>query len=195
MTTLTVPHDEGLAAFRESVLAVVDAVHSLPEPELFEPSRCAGWTRFDVVAHVLAGWEELLGGFARPASGPATVDAAGYWAAYARAGVDADPVLVLMDQRRRTDAHRRPSAAVARLVDVADQAVAAATSLTDGHHAFQGHVLTSGDLLATWAVEDVVHLVDLDVGATPPASALDLARRTAEALPRAAVPWDPAALG
>ncbi|MBT9257537.1 maleylpyruvate isomerase N-terminal domain-containing protein [Phycicoccus sp. KQZ13P-1] len=157
MPALTVPHAEALDAFRASVAAFADAVRDLPEVALFEPSRCAGWTRFDVVAHVLAGWEELLGGFAQRTAGPATVDAASYWAAYAEAGSGHDPVLVLMDQRRWTDAHRRPAAAVARLVDV-------------------------------------VHLVDLDLGATPPPAALDLARRTAEALPRAAVPWDPEAL-
>lgn len=195
MPSLTVAHAEGLAAFRASVVAFTDAVRDLPEVELFEPSRSAGWTRFDVVAHVLAGWEELLGGFAQRTAGPATVDAASYWAAYADAGSGHDPVLVLMDQRRWTDAHRRPSAAVTRLLDLADRVLAASDALPDGHHGFQGHVMTSGDLLASWTVEDVVHLVDLDLGAVPPPAALDLARRTAEALPLDAVPWDPDALG
>ena len=61
----------------------------------------------------------------------------------------------------------------------------AAERLTDGVLAFQGGVLTTGDLLATWAVELGVHQLDLarDVEVAPPTPAsLDLARRTVEAL-------------
>ncbi len=52
--------------------------------------------------------------------------------------------------------------------------------------------MTSGDLLASWAVEDVVHHLDLDVEQPPPDSALVMARRTAEAILGADLPprWD-----
>lgn len=57
--------------------------------------------------------------------------------------------------------------------------------LDDGVVAFQGSVITTGDLLTTWAVELAVHQLDLarevDVPA-PPLGALDLARRTVDAL-------------
>lgn len=60
-----------------------------------------------------------------------------------------------------------------------------AEGLADGVLAFQGGVLTTGDLLATWAVELAVHQLDLarEVDVAPPTpAALGLARRTVEAL-------------
>ncbi|MGL5910014.1 MAG: hypothetical protein ACRCZP_08430, partial [Phycicoccus sp.] len=57
---------------------------------------------------------------------------------------------------------------------------------------FQGLVLTSGDLLASWAVENAVHHLDLLVAGPASASALGLARSTAEALLDEPLPeaWD-----
>lgn len=57
--------------------------------------------------------------------------------------------------------------------------------------AFQGHVLYSGDFLATWAVELTVHHLDLgreiSIGPPDPASTR-LARQTMEALVDAPLP-------
>lgn len=57
--------------------------------------------------------------------------------------------------------------------------------------AFQGHVLDSGDFLATWAVELTVHHLDLgreiSIGPPDPASTR-LARQTIEALVDAPLP-------
>jgi hypothetical protein len=60
---------------------------------------------------------------------------------------------------------------------------------------FQGHVLTSGDFLATWAAELAVHHLDLDLGPElpgPDPAALGLARQTADALAGQPSPtgWD-----
>ena len=65
-------------------------------------------------------------------------------------------------------------------------------AVSAGRHAFQGHVLTSGDLLASWAVENAVHHLDLLVEAPPPPTALGVVRRTAEALLDERLPaaWD-----
>jgi hypothetical protein len=57
--------------------------------------------------------------------------------------------------------------------------------MAPGRVGFQGHVLTTGNFLATWATELAVHHLDLDLGEDAPApdpEALRLARRTAEAL-------------
>ncbi|MBM6399322.1 maleylpyruvate isomerase N-terminal domain-containing protein [Phycicoccus sonneratiae] len=179
----TVPHEEALDAFSTSVDSFVEAARAVDELALFAPSRCHGWTRFEVVDHVLAGWRELLGGMAARTPGPATVDAVTYWTDWGEAHAADDPVAVLMAQRRHADAHPRPSAAVAALTEVAEQLRLVSPSLPDGHHAFQGQVLTSGDLLATWAVETVVHQLDLGIPHPPPAAALNLARRTAAEVP------------
>jgi hypothetical protein len=74
------------------------------------------------------------------------------------------------------------AATLTALAEVAGHVRRGAERLTDGHHAFQGHVFRSGDLLASWAVEDAVHLLDLDVGVAPPEEALRLARATVQAL-------------
>lgn len=181
--SFTVPHDEGVAAFLPAVDAFVQASLAPDELDLLAASRCHGWTRFDVVDHVLAGWRELLGGMAARTSGPATVDAVTYWTGWGEDHAGDDPVLVLMAERRHADAQPRPAAAVSALREVAEQLRLVTTSLPDGHHAFQGQVLTSGDLLATWAVETVVHQRDLGTRTPLPAPALDLARRTAADVP------------
>ena len=57
--------------------------------------------------------------------------------------------------------------------------------MAPGRVRFQGHVLDTGDFLATWATELAVHHLDLDLEAAlpgPDPDALQLARKTAEAL-------------
>jgi hypothetical protein len=183
--SLTVDLPTGRIAFTESVTAFVRAVDAVEEWDLLAASRCHGWTRLDVVTHVLAGWQEMLGGMVSAVDDPATVDAASYWTAFAdnEAG---DPLLTLMAQRRRTAAYSRPRAACEQLHDVADAIRRGAESLPDRHVAWQGQVFTPGDFLGIWAVEDVIHQLDLDLdldeGADLPPTALDLGRATVETL-------------
>ena len=47
---------------------------------------------------------------------------------------------------------------------------------------WQGQVFAPGDFLAIWAVENVVHQLDLLVAELPPRSGLALARATIEAI-------------
>ncbi|WP_299039164.1 maleylpyruvate isomerase N-terminal domain-containing protein [uncultured Pseudokineococcus sp.] len=187
--SLSVPADFGRAAFVESVEAFVCTVDGLEELELLGASRCHGWTRLDVVVHVLAGWQEVLGGLVSRTSDRPTVDAASYWTGFAAATAGEDPVAELMAQRRRTASFARPSSAVAQLRDVAAAVQRGAAGPEEGR-VFQGEVLTVGDFLATWAVEDVVHHLDLRCEGAVPAKALGLARTTIEELAGQVLPTD-----
>lgn len=182
VNALTVDLPEARDAFVTSVDAFVAAARGLGEYDLLGRSRCHGWTRLDVVTHVIAGWQEMLCGFATPDDGPPTVDAASYWPAYAEEFGDDDPVDVLMSQRRRGDAWPRPSSAVGQLRELAAAMRSAAHHLPDQPCRWQGHVFSAGDFLAVWAVEDVVHQLDLDVDGEVPRGALSLTRATVEAL-------------
>jgi hypothetical protein len=174
---LTVDLESGRTAFSDSVRGFLAAVDAFDEWSLLGASRCHGWTRLDVVVHVLAGWQEMLGGFVSPVDDAPTVDAASYWPAFDE-DYDDDPLLVLMAQLRRTAAYSRPDAARRQLHDVADAVLRGAASCADRPLRWQGHVFTAGDFLTIWAVEDVIHQVDLLSDEPPPPSALDLARAT-----------------
>ena len=105
-------------ACEESVHAFLAAVDGITEYELLGASRCHGWTRLEVVAHVIAGWQEMLGGFVSPVDARPTVDADTYWSAFEEQYGDEDPVAVLMAQRRRGAAYTRPASACEQLADV-----------------------------------------------------------------------------
>jgi len=174
---LTVDLETGRRAFVESVRGFVAAVDDLDEWSLLGSSRCHGWTRLDVVVHVVAGWQEMLGGFVSPVDGPPTVDAASYWPAFEEQEAD-EPLDALLGQRRRTTAYARPDSARAQMHDVADAVLRGAASCADRHLLWQGHVFTAGDFLAIWAVEDAIHQLDLLGGRPVPSSALSLAGAT-----------------
>jgi|SRR6478735_2866801 len=174
---LTVDLETGRTAFVDSVRGFVDAVDAFDEWALLGASRCHGWTRLDVVVHVVAGWQEMLGGFVSPVDGPPTVDAASYWPAFDDE-YDEDPLVVLMAQRRRTAAYLRPDSARQQLHDIADAVLRGAASCEDRPLTWQGHVFSAGDYLTIWAVEDVIHQADLLGDGALPSSALDLARAT-----------------
>jgi hypothetical protein len=173
---LTVDLEIGRRAFVDSVHEFVAAVDDLDEWSLLASSRCHGWTRLDVVVHVVAGWQEMLGGFVSPVDGPPTVDAASYWTAFEEEA--GDPLLDLLAQRRRTSAFARPDSAREEMHDVAGAVLRGAKSCADGHYLWQGHVFTGGDFLAIWAVEDAIHQLDLLCDRPVPSTALALARAT-----------------
>ena len=141
-----------------------------------------------MVTHVVAGWQEMLCGFVDRVDGPPTVDASSYWTAYAEEFGGEDPVDVLMAQRRRGDTWVRPATAVRQLADLAGAVRSAAQRFSDEPCRWQGHVFSAGDFLSVWAVEDVVHQLDLDLDAEVPATALLLTRATVEALVGEALP-------
>jgi len=180
--TLTVPLDDGRAACLDTIDAFVRAVDALSEYELLGASRCHGWSRLDVVVHVIGGWQSMLGGLVSSVDSEPTVDAASYWSAFVVEYATDDPVPELMSQRRRSMAYARPASATAQLRDVAAALRHGVLALGESPCAWQGHVFAPGDYLAVWAVEVVVHHLDLLSDEPPPPSALALARTTVEAL-------------
>ncbi|MGZ4474364.1 MAG: maleylpyruvate isomerase N-terminal domain-containing protein [Nocardioides sp.] len=189
---LSVPSDVGRGACAESIEAFLRAAETFSEYELLAASRCHGWSRLDVVAHVLAGWQEMLGGLVSPVDDEVTVDAASYWPAFAAQYPSDDPVPSLMAQRRRNAAYVRPASAITQLGDVAAALSRGVDALSDDRVLWQGHVFAPGDFLAIWAVEDVVHHLDLLTEEPAPGGALALARATIEALIEQPLPeaWD-----
>ncbi len=179
---LTVGLDDGRTACAESIESFVRAVDAFSEYHLLDASRCHGWTRLDVAVHVLAGWQEMLGGLVSVRDSDPTVDAATYWSAFATESATDDPVPTLMSQRRRSAAYARPSSATAQMHDVAAALMRGVTACEDRRYLWQGHVFTAGDFLTVWAVEVVVHQIDLLSDEPAPSSALRLARATIEAL-------------
>lgn len=184
---LTVDLQTGRTAFVDSVRGFLDAADSFDEWALLGASRCHGWTRLDVGVHVLAGWQEMLGGLVSPVADAPSVDAASYWPAFDEQDADPDPVVALMAQRRRTAAYLRPGSAREQLHDVAEAVLRGAESLPEGRYRWQGHVFTAGDFLAIWAVEDAIHQADLLGDVPVPPSALELTRATVAELDGAAL--------
>jgi uncharacterized protein (TIGR03083 family) len=180
--------DEARAACVDSIDSFVRAVDSFSEYNLLGPSRCHGWTRLDVAVHVLAGWQEMLGGMVSPVDSEPTVDAATYWSAFAADYAADDSVPTLMAQRRRAAAYARPESARTQLRDVAAAVRRGVVSYPDRRCLWQGHVFAAGDFLAIWAVENVVHHLDLLCVEPAPPTALRLARATIEALIQQALP-------
>ncbi|MBZ5739961.1 maleylpyruvate isomerase N-terminal domain-containing protein [Nocardioides mangrovi] len=174
---LTVDLETGRTAFADSVRGFLAAVDGFDEWGLLDASRCHGWTRLDVVVHVIAGWQEMLGGMVSPVADEPTVDAASYWPTFDETEAG-EPVDTLMAQRRRTAAFARPSSACTELRYVAEAVLRGAAALAEGHYLWQHQVFTAGDYLTIWAVEDVIHQVDLISDHPVPATALDLARAT-----------------
>jgi hypothetical protein len=92
-------------------------------------------------------------------------------------------------------AYRRPSGLVRHLLPTVDGVRSAVRALPSGAVRFQGHVLSTGDFLATWAVELAIHQLDLGRELTiapPTAESLRLTRATVEALSGLSLPasWD-----
>lgn len=185
---LTVASDVAGAAFEASVTAFTDAVVSLPEWALLASSRCHGWTRMDVAVHVLAGWQEMLGGFVTVVDDEATVDAASYWTAFADLMSGSDRVDILMAQRRRAATYVRPRVMLEQLREVADAVLSASVTMRPQPCRWQGQVFAPGDFLAIWTVENVVHHLDLLLDDPPPTRGLALARATVQALAGAPLP-------
>jgi len=181
MLSLSVPHDEALGLFHEQLRDFTTLVGALNDLELLDASLCHGWSRVDVAVHVRMGLEEVLGGCAAQTDATPDHDAASYWSSHPD-DREADPVPHILWLRRTASAYARPSAAIRHLEDVA-AGLTPALRLPDQPLRFQGKVMTSGDFLATWAVELAIHHLDLDVATSPAAPAgLRLARRTIEAL-------------
>lgn len=183
---MNVALDEGRAAFLEALDALVDAARGLDDKELLAASRCRGWTVGDVLVHVHMGLQEMLLGVVSPTGAAPDVDAATYWQQDLPSNdAEADDVAGVRFVRLVGAAYRRPTGLVNHFTPTAAGVARAVSSMGEHNVAFQGHVLTPGDFLATWAVELAVHHLDLGAElalAAPAATAMRLARATIEAL-------------
>ena len=65
-----------------SYQAVTDDVKKLDDDELGQPSGCRGWSRGDLLFHMLLDAQRALVTFATPSSGEADVDFISYWAPF-----------------------------------------------------------------------------------------------------------------
>jgi len=151
-------------AVAASYQAVTDDVRKLDDDELSRPSGCRGWSRGDLLCHMLLDAQRALVTFMTPASGEPDVDFISYWAPFrpGAAGYAEHARFV-----RRVASSYRSDLVIAGLwaETAAAAAHAAATPAADVRLATQGHVLLAGDFLATLAVEATVH--HLDIGMDP----------------------------
>jgi hypothetical protein len=181
-----VEHEPAARACAAAIRALLAAVDELDDRALLEPSRCFGWNRLDTVIHVHLGWQEMLLGMVSPTAAEPDVDAASYWRTDPPGNDDSTDALDQITYLHRLgSAYRRPTGAVGHLRITAETLAGAVERMTPGRVRFQGHVIETGDFLATWATETAVHHLDLDLGAGAPGpdpAALRLARQTAEAL-------------
>lgn len=180
-----------------SYRAVTGDVGKLGEDDLTRPSRCRGWSRADVLFHLLLDAQRALVTFATPAVGEPDVDFVSYWAPY-RPGAEGYAAHARF-VRRVASSYRSDLVIAALWAETAAAAAYTAETLpADVKLATQGHVLFAGDFLATLAVEATVHHLDLVPGdeglAGPSGPGLEVARETLDGLLGEPVPvgWDDA---
>lgn len=193
-----VPHldtDRAQLAMAASYQAVTADLEWLNEADLARPSGCLGWTRADLLYHMLLDAQWALVTVATPATGTADADFVSYWAPFRPGadGYDAHARFV----RRAAAAYRSDLVIVARWKETAAAAAHAATALpADAKVATQGHVMAAGDFLATLAVEATIHHLDLVAGdqalAGPSGPGLAVTRETLDGVLGEPVPagWD-----
>lgn len=183
---MRVEHQPAAGACAAAVRALLAATDGLDDRGLLVPSRCPGWSRLDTLVHVHLGLQEMLLGVVSSTEAEPDVDAASYWQTEPPGNDDStDAVDQIGYLHRLSSAYRRPSGAVRHLRVTAMTLAEALERMPEGRVRFQGHVLGTGDFLATWATEVAVHHLDLDLDADAPRpdpEALRLARQTAEAL-------------
>jgi uncharacterized protein (TIGR03083 family) len=146
-----------------SYRAVTEDAGTLDEDELARPSRCRGWSRADLLFHMLLDAQRALVTFATPAAGEPDVDFISYWTPF-RPGAEGYAAHARFV--RRVASSYRSDLVIAKLwaETAAAAAHAAATLPADVKVATQGHVLLAGDFLATLAVEATIHHLDLLAG-------------------------------
>ena len=71
--------DRARVAMMASYQAVTDDVGKLRDDELAWPSRCQGWSRADLLFHLLLDAQRALVTFATPAASEPDVDFISYW--------------------------------------------------------------------------------------------------------------------
>jgi uncharacterized protein (TIGR03083 family) len=146
-----------------SYRAVTEDAGTLDEDELARPSRCRGWSRADLLFHMLLDAQRALVTFATPAAGEPDVDFISYWTPF-RPGAEGYAAHARF-VRRVASSYRSDLVIAKQWAETAAAAARAAATLpADVKVATQGHVLLAGDFLATLAVEATIHHLDLLAG-------------------------------
>jgi Mycothiol maleylpyruvate isomerase N-terminal domain len=78
--------DRARAAMVASYQAVTSDAGNLGEDQLARPSLCQGWSRADLLFHLLLDAQRALVTFATPAAGEPDVDFVSYWAPFRPGG-------------------------------------------------------------------------------------------------------------
>jgi uncharacterized protein (TIGR03083 family) len=181
----TIDFDRARLAMVASYRAVPADLGKLAEADLGQPSGCGGWSRADLLFHLLLDAQRALVTFATPADGTADVDFVSYWAPF-RPGAEGYDVHARF-VRRVASSYRSDLAIAVLWADTAAAAVRVAAALpADLQVATQGHVLPAGDFLATLAVEATIHHLDLVAGdqalGGPSRAGLAIVRETLDGL-------------
>jgi uncharacterized protein (TIGR03083 family) len=193
---MNVPYAVAAAAMQGQLRRLLQAVDHLDDRALLESSRCLGWSRADVLAHVHLGLQEMLLGLVDPTDADPDTDAASYWRVEPPSNdPGSDELDNLRFARLLASAYRRPTGLLGHLRPTVAGVSRAIEALRAPAVNFQGHVLSGGDFLATWATELAVHHLDLDLDNAlpgPDPAALRLARQTGDALADQPSPadWD-----
>jgi len=187
--------DRARVAMMASYQAVTDDVGKLRDDELARPSRCQGWSRADLLFHLLLDAQRALVTFATPAVGEPDVDFISYWVPF-RPGAEGYAGHARF-VRRVASSYQSDLVIAAQWAETAAAATRAAALLSaDVTVATQGHVLFAVDFLATLAVEATIHHLDLVAGdkrlAGPSGPGLAVTRETLDGALGQPVPvaWD-----
>lgn len=191
-----VTREAALVAMTAAYRGLTDTVAGLAEPELLRPTRAAGWAVVDVLYHVMLDAQRALVALATPEERTADTDYVTYWRPFA--GGPPPSAARHARQVRIAASAQPPTALVREWETTAGAAVRAARATpADSRLVTQGHVLALPDLLATFAVEAGVHVLDLRVELDDPPpvdpAPLELIRRTLDGLLGAGTPrpdWD-----
>lgn len=177
--------DRARLAMMASYRAVTDDLGQLGEDELALPSGCRGWSRADLLFHLLLDAQRALVTFATPADGPADADFISYWTPFQPGahGYAAHARFV----RRVASSYRSDLVIAALWAETAAAAIRVAATLPAGIKVVtQGHVLSASDFLATLAVEATIHHLDLAAGDEaldgPSRAGLDIVRETLDGI-------------
>lgn len=185
--TDAIPEDiRELTAAQVKVLA--ETVAGLSDADLVAGSGCAGWLVAHLLVHVRLGLEELIGSFAEPTDPdePVDRDYVSYWQDFPAA---TEPVTfgTVRWHWANASAYSVASEFQRHFADTARAAASASQRAPAGRFRFQQHVMAAEDILAMWAVELVLHHLDLIARLPgerpgPPPEALALTARTLDGM-------------
>ncbi|HEV3359588.1 MAG TPA: maleylpyruvate isomerase N-terminal domain-containing protein [Pseudonocardiaceae bacterium] len=190
-----VDHAHGQDSYLRALQGLLDSFGQLDDRAVLAPSGCFGWNVGDVLTHVHLGLQEMLLALGLYTDEAPDSDAASYWRAFPpNHGVISDDALDdIQFVRRASAAYRRPADVLRHFSITARGLLDRVPTMPEVAMPFQDRVFASGDFLAIWVVELVIHHLDLQAEVTlpdPDPTALRLTRQVIEALVGEPLPAD-----